>query len=296
MDFTDIASANGSVAAPYVKAAARDMKAHRDAKGYRNIPIGYSAADIATLRPMLQNYLACGSNTSEALDFYSLNAYSWCGDSSFQQSGYSDLIKNVTNVNYNIPIFLSETGCIVPRPRTWDDQEAIFGDEMIENWSGGIVYEWIYEANEYGLISYGPKVDPASPSAPPDGYPRSGTPTPLSPEWPNLSNKWKTLNPTGIKASAYNPTLTPPPCPAFTSGVWRVDPSSKLPTIGQSYKEEKEGSSTTASGDNSKPTDPSASGKGGDDKKGAAPGASVHVLQSMGVGLAVAIAGLCFWL
>lgn len=62
-----------SVAAPYVKAAARDMKAYRDSKGYRDIPVGYSAADISQLRPNLQNYLACGSNSSERLDFYSLN-------------------------------------------------------------------------------------------------------------------------------------------------------------------------------------------------------------------------------
>jgi hypothetical protein len=62
-----------SAAAPFVKAAARDMKAYRDSKSYRNIPVGYSAADIAALRPNLQNYLACGSNSSEALDFYSLN-------------------------------------------------------------------------------------------------------------------------------------------------------------------------------------------------------------------------------
>lgn len=62
-----------SIAAPFVKAAARDMKAYRDNKGYRKIPVGYSAADIAQLRPNLQNYLACGSNSSETLDFYSLN-------------------------------------------------------------------------------------------------------------------------------------------------------------------------------------------------------------------------------
>lgn len=36
-------NANQSYAAPYIKAAARDMKAYRDAKGYRDIPIGYSA-------------------------------------------------------------------------------------------------------------------------------------------------------------------------------------------------------------------------------------------------------------
>lgn len=34
---------NGSAAAPYVKAALRDLKAYRDSKHYRNIPIGYSA-------------------------------------------------------------------------------------------------------------------------------------------------------------------------------------------------------------------------------------------------------------
>ena len=62
-----------SAAAPYIKAAARDLKAYRDRKGYRKIPIGYTAADITSLRPNLQNYLACGDNSSEALDFYGLN-------------------------------------------------------------------------------------------------------------------------------------------------------------------------------------------------------------------------------
>jgi hypothetical protein len=166
-----ITTANGSVTSPYIKAAARDMKAYRDEKGYRTIPIGYSAADIASLRPMLQNYLACGSDATERLDFFSLNAYSWCGDSSYQQSGYDQLEKNSENLH--IPIFMSETGCNTARPRDFKDQEALFGD-MSDVWSGSIVYEWIEEMNDYGLISYGPHVDPASPSAPPDGFPRSG--------------------------------------------------------------------------------------------------------------------------
>jgi 1,3-beta-glucanosyltransferase GAS1 len=67
---------NDSVAAPFIKAAARDMKSYRDRKGYRDIPIGYSAADIPDLRPNLQNYLACGSDSADTVDFYSLNVSS----------------------------------------------------------------------------------------------------------------------------------------------------------------------------------------------------------------------------
>lgn len=62
-----------------IKAAARDLKAYRDSKGYRTIPVGYSAADIAELRPMLQDYLTCGGNSSNNVDFFSLNSYEWCG-------------------------------------------------------------------------------------------------------------------------------------------------------------------------------------------------------------------------
>jgi len=45
-----LTTAETSVAAPYVKAAARDMKAYRDAKGYRQIPVGYTAA-VSAERP-----------------------------------------------------------------------------------------------------------------------------------------------------------------------------------------------------------------------------------------------------
>src|ERR1700742_4025347 len=79
-----LTTAAGSAAAPYAKAAAQDLKSYRDSKGYRSIPVGYSAADIASLRPMLQNYLACGTDPAKAIDFFSLNAYEWCGDSSYE--------------------------------------------------------------------------------------------------------------------------------------------------------------------------------------------------------------------
>jgi hypothetical protein len=67
---------NGTDAAPFVKAATRDTKAYMKSKGGRYIPIGYSAADIATIRPMFQNYLVCGP-LNETIDFFAVNIYEW---------------------------------------------------------------------------------------------------------------------------------------------------------------------------------------------------------------------------
>ncbi|KAK3116674.1 hypothetical protein LTR53_002721 [Teratosphaeriaceae sp. CCFEE 6253] len=220
-----------SVAAPYVKAAARDMKGYRDSKGYRTIPIGYSAADIADLRPNLQNYLACGTNMSESMDFFALNAYEWCGKSDYDTSGYTFLQQNASE--YPIPIYFSETGCNTPKPRTFDDQAAILGSEMSGTWSGAIIYEWIQETNDYGLISYGPTADPtATDGGVVAGYTRTGTPTAISPDFDNLSNHWKTLSPTGVSISAYTASPSPISCPAYTSGLWEVSGNVPLPTVG----------------------------------------------------------------
>lgn len=233
-----LTKANGSEASPYILAAARDIKAYRDSKGYRKVPVGYSAADIAELRPMLQNYLACPTNSSESLDFFALNAYEWCGPNTYQHSGYSMLQKNATN--YPIPIFFSETGCNTNRPRDFQDLTAIYGSEMAGTWSGAIVYEWIQEANDYGLISYGPTHASAAPTNTliQDGFSRQGTPTPVSPDFDNLKSRWATLTPTGVALSDYSASVTSisrPACPASTSGVWNVDPSSPLPTLGQTH-------------------------------------------------------------
>ncbi|KAF1836557.1 hypothetical protein BDW02DRAFT_566985 [Decorospora gaudefroyi] len=288
-----ITTANGSVTAPYIKAAARDMKAYREEKGYRNIPIGYSAADIAELRPMLQNFLACGDDESERLDFFSLNAYSWCGDSSYEQSGYDQLRANSTELP--IPIYMSETGCNTARPRDFADQNALFG-EMADTWSGSIVYEWIEEMNNYGLISYGPQVDPASPGAPPDGFTRSGTPTPVLPDFPNLSSVWATLSPSGVQAADYKPTNSPITCPDLTPGAWEVNPTSALPTLGQKhdFNASPTSGSPTAT-DDSDADQTATTGATTTATPGAAADRLSHDLQGMGVGLAGALA-LFAWL
>ncbi|KAL7933433.1 glycoside hydrolase family 72 protein [Trichoderma chlorosporum] len=228
----DIATENDSPTAPYLKAAARDMKAYRDAQGYRDFAIGYSAADILQLRPMLQDYLTCGGNSSETVDFFSLNSYSWCDPSTYTESTYNQLEEYAKN--FPVPIFLSETGCIIPGPRVWDDQDAIFGPQMVNDWSGAIVYEWIQEENSYGIITYGPPDQPAGPNVQ-GGFLRKGTPTPKEPDFSNLKSKWATNTPSGVQKSAYNPSsVSTRACPSSTAGGWwQVDGDVKLPTLGQ---------------------------------------------------------------
>lgn len=253
-----IAQASQSQAAPFIKAAARDLKAYRDSKNYRPIPVGYSAADIAELRPMLQDYLTCGDNASDTVDFFSLNSYEWCGSvrisrslelglvawhrfavtnqtlqSSFNTSGYSNLEDEA--VSFPVPIFFSETGCNTVPPRTFEDQSAIFGSDMVNDWSGAIIYEWIQETNNYGLISYGPPVDATAPgSGILAGFTRTGTPTPVAPDFSNLQAQWKTLTPTGIQSSDMDlASLSTRACPASTAGGWLVAADMGLPSVGE---------------------------------------------------------------
>jgi hypothetical protein len=195
------------------------MKAYMAAKNYRTIPIGYSAADIAELRPALQNYLACGSDSSQSIDFYGLNSYEWCGDSTYDTSGYSNL--QAMSANYSIPIFFSETGCNVGGPRTFDDQAAIFGPDMVDTWSGSIIYEWVQETNNYGLVRYG------------NGqiY-QDQPPIPMQPDYSNLETQWKTITPSGVAEASYTPSYSPPPCPASTAGGWMIDGNPAIPTLG----------------------------------------------------------------
>ena len=58
------------------------MKAYMAKQSKRQIPVGYSAADIVQNRVLLAEYLNCG-DSSETIDFYAFNSYEWCGNSSF---------------------------------------------------------------------------------------------------------------------------------------------------------------------------------------------------------------------
>ncbi len=92
-----------TAAAPYVKAVTRDMRQYIGSRGYRQIPVGYSAADVAQNRMQMAHFMNCGTN-DERSDFFAFNDYSWCDPSSFTTSGWDQKVKNFTG--YGIPILL----------------------------------------------------------------------------------------------------------------------------------------------------------------------------------------------
>jgi len=55
--------------ARYVKAVTRDMRQYIANRGYRQIPVGYSAADVALNRMQLAQYMNCGTD-DERSDFF----------------------------------------------------------------------------------------------------------------------------------------------------------------------------------------------------------------------------------
>lgn len=87
-------------AIPYVKAVTRDMKNFMNSRGLRHVPVGYSAADVATNRMQTAMYMNCGSDDARS-DFFAFNDYSWC-NTDFKQSGWDVKVRNFTD--YGIPI------------------------------------------------------------------------------------------------------------------------------------------------------------------------------------------------
>ena len=137
----------------YIRAVTRDLKDYIAKQANRTIPVGYSAADVQQLLDPTWSYLGCNlaNSTSSKIDFFGLNSYSWCGNSSFTTSGYNQLVAQFSNTT--IPVFFSEYGCNIVSPRIFTEVPVIYGPQMTGVLSGGLVYEWDQEVNNYGLIN-----------------------------------------------------------------------------------------------------------------------------------------------
>ncbi|KAF9113195.1 1,3-beta-glucanosyltransferase gas1 [Mortierella sp. AM989] len=196
-----------TVASGYVKALLRDTKNYISSTAPRKIPVGYANNDDPDIRLQIQDYFNCGKE-EERIDFFGINLYEWCGaDTTYKTSGYAERTKDIAS--YSIPVFLSEFGCNLVSPRTFPEVKSIFGPDMTGTWSGGIVYEWSQEENNYGLVQTKP----------------DNTITTL-PDYTNLKAVLAPLHPTGVKMDAFKEQRSISTCPAITS-TW--EPSVNLP-------------------------------------------------------------------
>jgi Glucanosyltransferase len=145
-------------AAAYVKAAGRDIKAYIKSKNYRSsLAIGYQHMDIDTskqpvdINTNMAAYFNCGGDRN-ALDFWGLNIYSWCGQSNMSDSHYDTHLQEFAS--YSSPVFFSEYGCTLPQKgiyaadRPWTEVDALYGPKMSSVFSGGIAFEYFEEGDK----------------------------------------------------------------------------------------------------------------------------------------------------
>lgn len=140
---------NNTEASAFVKAAVRDMKRYIKARNYRPMGVGYATNDDASIRVDMANYFNCES-ADDSIDFWGYNIYSWCGESSYKESGYD--VRTEEFSNYSVPVFFAEYGCNDIRPRPFTEVGALFSEPMADVWSGGIVYMYFEETNKYGTL------------------------------------------------------------------------------------------------------------------------------------------------
>jgi hypothetical protein len=198
-------------ASAFVKAAVRDTKAYIKAKGYHPMGVGYAADDDQFVRDQVADYMNCGDDPADSIDFWGYNIYEWCGLSNFQQSGYSQ--RTAEFQNYTVPAFFAEYGCDTPTggapdaaARPWTEVGALYGPQMDQVFSGGIAYEYFQEVNDFGLVTI-------------DSNNAAST---LS-DFNALQTQMASVSPTIFQSASFTPTNTAVRnCPTLSPTYWEA--------------------------------------------------------------------------
>lgn len=198
-----ISSLPNDDAAPYIKAAVRDIKSYMGAHNYSQL-VGYTATDSPNSRVALPYYLACDEDTSSIFDYWGLNIYEWCGNSSFTVSGYQARTEELQNLG--VPAFFSEYGCNAVEPRTFQDVPVLYSSDMSDVWSGGIIYEYVEQGNNYGLVNIS----------------SDGSSVATLTDFNNLKSQYTTATGSSLAISSYTPSVSlPVSCPQ-SNASWPV--------------------------------------------------------------------------
>ena len=261
------------------------MRQYISAQADRQIPVGYSSADVSENIEQQANYFACGADQWARSDFFAFNDYSWCSPSSLERSGWSAKIE--TYSDYSLPMFLSEYGCITNQ-RTWGEVEALYSPEVTVAWSGGLAYEYTLEANGYGLVEgSGNNIQPNgdfrrlkqafenTPNPTGDGNARTNT---SPPQCPPESEEWEvsTTNlpviPQGARKYMRNGAGKGPGLGGDESSHWMGEPSETSPNLsdGEEVSDNPAGTGSPSGGSSGNST----SGEDSENAAGSVSGAS----------------------
>ncbi|PVU90319.1 hypothetical protein BB561_004922 [Smittium simulii] len=190
-------------ASAFVKIAAKTVKSHLK-RINRNIHVGYADNDDETIREYMINYFNCGDDPEARIDFYGVNTYRWCGkDTTFKSSGFEQMV--LPFKDYSIPVILTEFGCNKFRPRDFHEVKSILGSDLNEILSGGFVYEYTQEDNDYGLVELDPNTQEIIKHI----------------DSKYLAEAYKFEPKTNYKLDKYNPKLSPAQCPE-PDEIWKV--------------------------------------------------------------------------
>ncbi|KAK2049849.1 glycolipid anchored surface protein [Colletotrichum somersetense] len=198
-------------ASAFVKAAVRDTKNYIKEKGYRWMGVGYAANDDKDIRVNSAHYFNCGDQDA-AIDFWGYNIYSWCGENTLVGAGFDKQIDFFKD--YSVPVFFAEYGCNQPGggdSRIFQETTALYETEMTDVFSGGIVYMFHQEANDFGLVEIK------------DGQAKTMK------NYDRLASRVLAANPTAIQMDSYEPSNSPAECPSAASN-WEVQGDTLPPT------------------------------------------------------------------
>ncbi|KAJ7787261.1 glycoside hydrolase family 72 protein [Mycena olivaceomarginata] len=154
----EVLTADATNAAPFLKAAARDIKAYLTSISSSAL-VGYADIDGASsFRDAVSAYLSCdpsGAGKGDtSIDLFGLNNYEWCGDAA--TTTYDGINKEFAN--YNVAAYFSEFGSenCSPGVRPWTEVGTLFASPMTDVWSGGLAFSYFPASSaghEFGMAT-----------------------------------------------------------------------------------------------------------------------------------------------
>ncbi|KAK5119835.1 hypothetical protein LTR85_007161 [Meristemomyces frigidus] len=140
--------------AEVLRACVRDIKRFlKLRRGGRQVPVGISAADRLINRFAHLQYFSAG-DPHERADYFAPDCWSWAGKSSFQISGWKNMVEGFERTS-PMPMFLNAYGTNVVKPRIWAEVLCLYSPDMTGVFSGGFAYTFFDYARSggYGVVA-----------------------------------------------------------------------------------------------------------------------------------------------